>query len=90
MGEITQEEFKVKKTAVGIVKLRICKESNIMFGRKNGINNILKRAEKQARKDIKKMNGMTDLQKYAYQQLQTAKQDLKSAKNCMKRSKDWK
>ena len=33
---------------------------------------------------------MTDLQKYAYQQLQTAKQDLKSAKNCMKRSKDWK
>lgn len=63
-----------------------------MFGRKNenDVSDVLKKAERQARKDIKKMNGMNDSQKYAYQQLQTAKQDLKSAKKCMKRSKDWK
>lgn len=62
-----------------------------MFGRKNDndLTGILKKAESQARKDTKKMSRMSDAQKYSYQQLQSAKQDLKSAKNVMKRSKDW-
>lgn len=35
------------------------------------------------------MSNMTDEQKWAYQNLQVAKEDLKSAKRLFKRSKDF-
>ena len=53
------------------------------------LKKFMKATEKKSTKELKKMSNMTDEQKWAYQNLQVAKEDLKSAKRLFKRSKDF-